>query len=103
MRQEHLTSGKTSDQLRFFADGPSETRIVIAVTFDANDQCFGAKVTHAFSTANTGVPKNSTYLELKNGKRVFVQQYVPPQGNVLGAALLFFRASRMKSQCSERT
>src|SRR5437867_11822999 len=33
-RHEQLASRRTSDQLRFFADCPSETSIVIAVSFD---------------------------------------------------------------------
>jgi hypothetical protein len=90
VRQEELQSGKMSEKLRFFAEGPSETRIVIAVTYETADQRFGGKVMQALSSANTGVLKNSTYLELKNGKRIFLQRYVPPQENVLGAALFIF-------------
>jgi hypothetical protein len=90
VRQEQLTTGKVSDQLRFFAEGPSYTRIVIAVTFEASDQRFGAKVMQAFRSANLGVLKNSTYLELKDGKRIFLQQYVAPQDNILGAAMFVF-------------
>lgn len=90
VRQEQLSTGKLSDQLRYFAEGPSYTRIVIAVTFDTNDQRFGGKVMQAFASANTGVLKNNTYLELKDGKRIFLQQYVAPQDNVLRAALFIF-------------
>jgi len=90
VRLEQLTTGKMSAQLEFFADGPSYTRIVIAVTFEATDQRLGSKVMQAFSTADMAVLKNSTYLELKNGQRIFLQQYVPPQQNVLGAALFVF-------------
>ena len=90
VRQEQLATGKISDKLKFFAEGPSYTRIVIAVTFDASDQRFGGKVMQAFNSANTGVLKNSTYLEMKGGKRIFLQQYVAPQDNVLGAAMFIF-------------
>src|SRR5437763_4329675 len=90
VRQEQLTTGKISDKLKFFAEGPSYTRIVIAVTIEASDQRFGAKVMQALSSANTGVLKNNTYIELKGGKRVFLQQYVAPQDNVLGAAMFIF-------------
>ena len=85
-----MNTGKVSDQLKFFAEGPSYTRIVVAVTFESTDQRFGGKVMQAFSSANTGVLKNDTYLELKSGKRIFLQQYVPPQDNMLGAALFIF-------------
>jgi len=90
VRLEQLNSGKISEQLKFFADGPSYTRIVIAVTFETSDQRLGSKVMQAFRTADMAVLKNSTYLELKNGRRIFLQQYVPPQDNILGAALFVF-------------
>ena len=59
VRQEQLTSGKVSEQLQFFADGPSYTRIVIAVTFECTDQRYSGKMMQAFSSANMGVLKNS--------------------------------------------
>jgi len=90
VRQEQLTSGKISEQLQFFAEGPSYTRIVVAVNFETSDQRFGGRVMQAFSSANMAVLKNSTYLELKDGRRIFLQQYVPPQENILGAALFVF-------------
>jgi len=90
VRQEQLNTGKMSEQLQFFAAGPSYTRIVIAVTFETADQRFGGKLLQAFGSANMGVLQNSTYLELKNGKRIFLQQYVPPKDNLLGAALFVF-------------
>ncbi len=90
VRQEQLTTGKISEQLQFFADGPSYTRIVIAVTFETTDQRFGGKLMQAFGSANMGVLRNSTYLELKNGTRIFLQQYVPPKENILGEALFIF-------------
>src|SRR5256714_9741301 len=78
VRQEQLAKGKISEQLQFFADCPSYTRIAIAVNLEIADQRFGGKLTEAFGSANMGVLKNSTYLELKNGVKIFLQQYVPP-------------------------
>ena len=88
--QEQLQSGRINEGLLFFATGPSDTRIVIAVTFETADQRYGGRVMQALSSANTGVLKNNTYLELKDGKRIFLREYVPPQMNVLGAALFIF-------------
>jgi hypothetical protein len=85
--------GRLTDQLVQFADGPSEKRAVIAVTFEANDQRFGGKVMQAFNAATAATLKNSTYLELKDGKRVFLQDYIPPTGNRLGAAMFVFPRS----------
>ena len=89
-RHTELEGGKISDQMRFFADGPSDKRTVIAVSFDSNDQRFSGKAMQAFNSANTGVLKNTTYLERKDGKRIFLQEYVPPQQNRLGMALFIF-------------
>lgn len=89
-RQTELDSGSMNEQLRFFAEGPSEKRAVVAVSFESSDQRFGGKVMQAFNSANTAVLKNSTYLERKDGKRIFLQEYVSPQQNRLGVALFIF-------------
>lgn len=89
-RQTAIESGALTDQQRFFADGPSDKRTVIAVHFESNDRRFGGRVMQAFNSANTSVLKNSTYLERKDGKRISLQEYVPPQGNRLGVALFVF-------------
>jgi hypothetical protein len=90
VRQEQLASGKLNEKLLEFASGPSESRIAIAVSFDTADQRFGSKVMKVFESANTDVLKNSTYLELKTGQRIFLQQYVPPQQNALRVAVFVF-------------
>ena len=89
-RYTELEGGKLNDQMRFFADGPSDKRTVIAVSFDSNDQRFSGKAMQAFNSANTGVLKNTTYLERKDGKRIFLQEYVSPQQNRLRMALFIF-------------
>jgi hypothetical protein len=89
-RQTELESGTLTEQLRFFAEGPSDKRTVIAVSFESNDRRFSGKVMQGFNSASTGVLKNSTYLERKDGKRIFLQEYVPPQQNRLGVALFVF-------------
>lgn len=89
-RQTELDSGSMNEQLRFFAEGPSEKRAVVAVSFESSDQRFGSKVMQGFNSANTAVLKNSTYLERKDGKRIFLQEYVSPQQNRLGVALFIF-------------
>jgi hypothetical protein len=89
-RQVALSQGQLTDQLRHFADGPSDKRTVIAVTFEASDQRFGGKVLQAFNSATAATLRNSTYLERGDGTRVFLQEYIPPTGNTLGAALFVF-------------
>ena len=82
--------GQLTPELRAFVDSPSDKRVVIAVTFEATDQRFGGKVMQAFNSAATGTLKNTTYLERKDGKRIFLREYFPPQQNALGAAMFVF-------------
>jgi hypothetical protein len=89
-RQIMLVSGQTSEQLRGFVEGSTEERAVIAVAFESGDQRFTGRVMQAFNSANTDVLKNKTYLERKDGKRIFLQEYVPPQQNALRSALFVF-------------
>ena len=89
-REVALRDGRMTDQLAAFADGPIETRTVIAVTFEASDRRFGAKALEAFNAANTATLKNNTYLERRDGTRVFLGEYIPPSGNTIGAALFVF-------------
>lgn len=82
--------GALSPQLRAFADGDTDQHVVIAVTFEASDQRYGNRVMQAFNGATAATLKNLTYLERKDGGRVFLADYVPPTKNTLGAALFIF-------------
>jgi hypothetical protein len=42
-------------------------------------------------SAATGTLKNSTYLERNDGKRVFLEEYVPPGKDGFGARFIFPR------------
>jgi len=44
-----------------------------------------------FNSANTGTLKNATYLENKDGKRVFLQEYIAPINDGMGAKFVFPR------------
>ncbi len=89
-RQIALESGQWNEQLRAFAEGSTENRAVVAVWFESTDQRFSNRVMQIFNAAITAVLKNNTYLERKDGKRIFLQEYVSPQRNTLGAALFIF-------------
>jgi hypothetical protein len=90
-RQVSLERGGALDaRLRAFADGAADQRTVVAVTFDADDQRYGNRVMQAFNSAVASTLKNGTYLERRDGARVFLAEYVPPTQNTLGAALFIF-------------
>ncbi|MEK6335078.1 MAG: hypothetical protein AABM67_09025 [Acidobacteriota bacterium] len=65
--------------------------IIVTVAYDSPDKRYLGRVTQAFNSAVTAVLKNSAYLERKDGKRVFLGEYVPPGKDVFGARFIFPR------------
>ncbi|HKR12537.1 MAG TPA: hypothetical protein VJT15_10795 [Pyrinomonadaceae bacterium] len=79
------------DGLRSFVERDFGEFIVVAVTFDSTDGRFSGPALQAFSSATIGTLKNKTYLERKDGKRVFLKQYHAPINDGLGAKFIFPR------------
>jgi hypothetical protein len=79
------------EKLRAFADQKSDQWIVVAVDYDSTDQRFTGKAMQSFSSAITSALKNTTYLETKDGKRVFLQEYMAPIKDGMGAKFVFPR------------
>jgi hypothetical protein len=77
--------------LRMFAERDFSEYIVVAVTFDSTDGRFSGPVLQAFSSATIGTLKNKTYLERKDGKRLFLMEYRTPINDGLGAKFIFPR------------
>lgn len=94
LRILELGSPKVSDdviqQARAFVDSKFEQTIVIAVNYDGNDNRFTNSVFQAFGSAITNTLRNNTYLDIKGGKRVFLQEYKAPNG-FFGAQFIFPR------------
>src|SRR5687768_2006224 len=74
-----------------FAELPSGESIIIAVTLEGSDKRFLGKAMQIIDSAVTGTLKNSTYLERNDGKRVFLEEYVPPGKDGFGARFIFPR------------
>lgn len=81
----------TTERMKNFAELQSNEKIIVAVTFDATDQRSGNAVMQGFNSSTTGVLKNATYLERSDGKRVFLEEYVPPGRDGFGARFIFPR------------
>ena len=79
-------------KLQNWAELKSPDAIIITVTFDAPDQRYQNSVMQAFNSAVTGTLKNNTYLERSDGKRLFLEEYVPPGKDGFGARFIFLRA-----------
>ena len=79
------------ERLRTFAEMQSNEKIIVSVSFESRDQRLGGPVMQSFVSATAGTLKNGTYLERRDGKRVFLEQYVPPGKEGYGALFVFPR------------
>ena len=66
--------------------------VVLTVAFDSNDGRALGPVLQAYSVATADTLKNKTYLERKDGKKLYLMDYRPPQADGLGAKFVFERA-----------
>lgn len=90
-RRLMLQNPQAEAQLKAFAEQTSADWIVVAVDYDAGDQRLSGKVMQAFNSAALGTLKNNTYLETKDGKRIFLQDYKQPLKDGMGAKFVFAR------------
>jgi hypothetical protein len=80
-----------SESLVKFANSDSPDWIFVAVAFESKDKRFSGPIMQLLNTRNTGSLKNSTYLERKDGKRVFLSEYMAPGNDGVGAKFSFPR------------
>ena len=95
MRVVELTQ-KTPDpkllrDLRAFVERDFSDYIVVSVAFDSTDGRFSGPAFQAFSAATLGTLKNNTYLERRDGKRLYLMEYHTPINDGLGAKFIFPR------------
>ena len=91
--QQKSANKQLSESLRAFVERQFDQFIVVAVDYDSpsGDRRISGPVMQMLNSATADVLKNSTYLETKNGKRLFLQDYKPPIGDGLGAKFIFAR------------
>ena len=82
---------ETLERLNQFANLHSDQYIIVAVTFDSTDRRYSGPAEQAFGTATAEILKNDTYLERKDGKRLFLTEYVAPGKDGFGARFIFPR------------
>jgi hypothetical protein len=81
-----------AEHLKQIASGEFMEYIVITVSCDSQDA--GANAQEALSLLHrrgTADLKNNTFLEIKGGKRIFLQEYQQPRPDGLGARFIFPR------------
>ena len=81
----------TSEKRRAWANLPASDSIIVSVAGESSDQRYLGRVMQSFNSAVTSVLKNSVYLERKDGKRLFLEKYVPPGSDPFGARFIFAR------------
>jgi hypothetical protein len=79
------------ERMNNFAEIPSADSIIITVTIEGTDKRSLGKVMAIIGSAATGTLKNTTYLERNDGKRLFLDEYVPPGRDGFGARFIFRR------------
>lgn len=82
---------ETLKGLRSFVERDFSEYIAVAVTFDSTDGRYTGPALQAFASATLGTLKNRTYLERKDGKRLFLMDYYVPINDGLGAKFIFPR------------
>src|SRR5215204_4865976 len=78
-------------RMNSFAEVPASDSIIVAVTIEGTDKRSLGKVMQIIESAATGTLKNTTYLERNDGKRLFIEEYVPPGKDGFGARFIFKR------------
>ena len=89
--QQKSLEADVIERMNNFAELPSADSIIIAVTIEGTDKRSLGKVMQLVSSAATGTLKNTTYLERNDGKRLFLEEYVPPGKDGFGARFIFPR------------
>ena len=90
LQKKDLESDVVS-RLNSFAEVMSTDSIIVAVTIEGTDKRSLGKALQIIDSAATGTLKNSTYLERNDGKRLFLEEYVPPGKDGFGARFIFPR------------
>ena len=81
----------SAQRLHQFAEVDSPLSIIVAVTFESTDKRELGKVMQVLNSAGANSLKNNTYLERSDGKRLFIEEYVPPGPDGFGARFIFLR------------
>jgi hypothetical protein len=90
-QQTTASAVQTKQQMQQFIDRNFGDYIVVAVTYDASDQRLSGKAFQDFNAALADTLKNNTYLERRDGKRIFLMDYRAPIDDGIGARFVFRR------------
>ena len=91
LKQKGPMNAELADQLKQFASGEFLEYIVVAVTTDASDSGANVQQAAAILRRDNAELKNTTFLEIKGGKRIFLQEFQPTKPDGFGARFIFQR------------
>jgi hypothetical protein len=92
LKLKEKMSAEMAEHLKTFVSGDFKDLIVVTVVCDSPQ--VGANVQEAQSLLHnrgTAQLKNDTFLEIKGGKRLFLQEFQTPRNDGMGARFLFPR------------
>ncbi|HSB26749.1 MAG TPA: hypothetical protein VLE19_02790 [Pyrinomonadaceae bacterium] len=90
------------ERLHNFANVKADESIIITVTAESTDQRSLRAVMQSIDSAITSTLKNETYLE-RDGKRLFLEEYIPPGKDGFGARFIFLRTLDEKPFIADNT
>ena len=91
MELQQKPAPDVAEKLKRFAEFKSTNSIIVTVSFESPDQRYSGVLMQTFNSATTGTLKNDAYLERSDGKRLFLEEYVPPGKDGFGARFIFLR------------
>lgn len=84
-------SEELAQQLQSFVDRDFGDYIVVVISVETADKRSAGQLMQAFSGATSETLQKTTYLERKDGQRLFLIDYRAPSGDGMGAKLIFPR------------
>ena len=92
LQMKEKLSDAAQAQLKTLMDTEFKDHIVISIDADSSSESKKAREVAAFlRKTTTSDLKNTTYLQVKGGERLFLQDYQPPSRDGFGAKLIFPR------------
>jgi len=91
LKQKGGMKAEVAEQLKQFASGEVLESIVVAVTSDASDAGSNVQQAAALLRRDNAELKNTAFLEIKGGKRIFLQEFKPAGADGFGARFIFQR------------
>jgi hypothetical protein len=80
-----------SQKMGAWANLRADDQIIVSVAHESTDKGSLSLLTRALASVTTESLKTSVYLERKDGKRLYMTEYVPPSKDLFGARYKFPR------------